>query len=107
MSKLYKVFFILLISVILISNCMYVFAAVNMNLDNNTTNSNSSNTSNTSNTNGTNTNATGNTNRSTSTTAVSTSQFDLQLTNILSICLIVVGVLLILLGIAILIRLKK
>lgn len=105
MSKLYKVFFILLISVILISNCMYVFAAVNMNLDNNTTNSNSSNTSNTSN--GTNTNATGNTNRSTSTTAVSTSQFDLQLTNILSICLIVVGVLLILLGIAILIRLKK
>mgnify|MGYP001625141005 CR=1 FL=1 len=104
MSKLYKVFFILLISVILISNCMYVFAAVNMNLDNNTTNSNSSNTSNT---NGTNTNATGNTNRSTSTTAVSTSQFDLQLTNILSICLIVVGVLLILLGIAILIRLKK
>ena len=104
MSKLYKVFFILLINVILISNCMYVFAAVNMNLDNNTTNSNSSNTSNT---NGTNTNATGNTNRSTSTTAVSTSQFDLQLTNILSICLIVVGVLLILLGIAILIRLKK
>ena len=104
MSKLYKVFFILLISVILFSNCMYVFAAVNMNLDNNTTNSNSSNTSNT---NGTNTNATGNTNRSTSTTAVSTSQFDLQLTNILSICLIVVGVLLILLGIAILIRLKK
>ena len=104
MSKLYKVFFILLISVILISNCMYVFAADNMNLDNNTTNSNSSNTSNT---NGTNTNATGNTNRSTSTTAVSTSQFDLQLTNILSICLIVVGVLLILLGIAILIRLKK
>ena len=104
MSKLYKVFFILLISVILISNCMYVFAAVNMNLDNNTTNSNSSNTSNT---NGTNTNATGNTNRSTSTTVVSTSQFDLQLTNILSICLIVVGVLLILLGIAILIRLKK
>lgn len=104
MSKLYKVFFILLISVILISNCMYVFAAVNMNLDNNTTNSNSSNTSNT---NGTNTNVTGNTNRSTSTTAVSTSQFDLQLTNILSICLIVVGVLLILLGIAILIRLKK
>ena len=104
MSKLYKVFFILLISVILISNCMYVFAAVNMNLDNNTTNSNSSNTSNT---NGTNTNATGNTNRSTSTTAVSTSQFDLQLTNILSICLIVVGILLILLGIAILIRLKK
>ena len=32
--------------------------------------------------------------------------FDLQLTNILSICLIVVGVLLILLSIAILIRLK-
>ena len=40
-------------------------------------------------------------------TTVSASNFDLQLTNILSICLIVVGVLLILLSIAILIRLKS
>ena len=73
------------------------------------TNQTTSNTTATTKTSSTNTKAT--TTKSTSnsaqySTAVSASNFDLQLTNILSICLIVVGVLLILLSIAILIRLK-
>ena len=46
-------------------------------------------------------------NTSTLSSTVTTSDFNLELTNILTICLIVVGTLLILLGIAILIRLKR
>ena len=97
MSKLIKFFVVLLTIFILISSYSYVFAAVDMNL-------NSSNTSNTSNT-----SSTFSTSSSSSTlsSTVTTTDFDLELTNILTIALIVVGVLLILLGIAILIRLKK
>lgn len=108
MSKLLKSVFILAIALITIFNCSYVFAAVDMNLNNTNTSSNTSNTNSTNNTSTTNTNKVSNSSNSSQfSTAVSTSGFDLQLTNILSICLIVVGVLLILLGIAILIRLKK
>ena len=91
MSKVFKCIFSLAIVLIVISQCIPSFAAVDMNLNSNTTNT----TSNTTTTN------------SSYSTAVTTSGFDLQLTNILSICLIVVGVLLILLGIAILIRLRS
>lgn len=86
MSKLSKLVFILVLAIIVISNCSAVFAAVDMNLGNNISTTGSS---------------------TTLSSTVTTSDFDLELTNILSICLIVVGVLLILLGIAILIRLKK
>lgn len=85
MSKLFKIIFILALAIIVISNCSYVFAAVNMDLSNNTTSEGSTTLSST----------------------VTTSDFDLHLTNILCVCLIAVGVLLILLGIAILLRLKK
>ena len=87
MSKLSKFIVVLILSLIIISSCSYVFAAVDMNLGNKTTSGNSTTTTTTSST-------------------VTTSEFDLELTNILCIVLIVVGVLLILLGIAILIRLK-
>lgn len=123
MSKLLKFISILSVALIVLFNSSYIFAAVNMDLGNstntnssntNSTNTNSSNT-NSSNTNSSNTNfnssnSTKNTSTSTSSTlssTVTTSDFDLELTNILCIALIVVGVLLILLGIAILIRLKK
>lgn len=88
MSKLLKFIVILVVALIFISNCSYVFAAVDMNLANNTSSSTTGNTS------------------TTTSSAVTTSDFDLELTNILCICLIAVGVLLIFLGIAILIRLK-
>lgn len=95
MSKIFKIFIILLAIFIILLSCNYTsFAAVDMNL--------SSNTANTTN------NASTNSTQSTTTTfsSVGTSSFDLQLNNILNVALIVVGVLLILLGIAILIRLK-
>ena len=87
MSKFLKFIVILSMALIVIFNCSYVFAAVDMNLGNNTTSGNSTS--------------------STLSSTVTTSDFDLELTNILCIALIVVGVLLILLGIAILIRLKR
>lgn len=86
MSKLLKFIIVLALAFIVIFNCSYTFAAVDMNLNDDTTNSGTSST--------------------TYASTVSTSEFDLELTNILCIVLIVVGVLLILLGIAILIRLK-
>lgn len=103
MAKVTKTFFIMIISLLLISNISPVFAALDMDL--NTTNA----TNNTSNTSTTNTSSSTSSVATTSTlsSTVTTSAFDLELTNILSICLIVVGVLLILLGIAILIRLKQ
>lgn len=87
MSKLLKFFIILSVALIILSNFSYAFAAVDMNLGNNTSSTNSTS--------------------STLSSTVTTSDFDLELTNILCIALIVVGVLLILLGIAILIRLKR
>ena len=99
MSKSLKFIIIFLVAIFTVFNCSYTFAAVNMNTSNtNTSNTNSSNT---------NTSSTSNTNTSTLSSTVTTSDFDLELTNILCIALIVVGVLLILLGIAILIRLKR
>lgn len=86
MSKLFKTIIIFTIGIIIMSNCSYVLAAVNMNTVSNTT------------TNG---------NSTTLSSTVTTSDFDLELTNILSICLIVIGVLLILLGIAILLKLRR
>jgi len=86
MSKLLKFIVVLALALIVIFNCSYTFAAVDMNLDDNDTTSGTSST--------------------TYSSTVSTSEFDLELTNILCIVLIVVGVLLILLGFAILIRLK-
>ena len=91
MSKLLKFIVVLALAFIVIFNCSYTFATVDMDLDDNiTTSDTSSETSST-----------------THSSIVSTSEFDLELTNILCIVLIVVGVLLILLGIAILIRLQK
>ena len=97
MSKSLKVIIIFTVTFFAIFNCSYAFAAVNMN---------TSSTNTTSNTNTSSTN-TSNTNSSTLSSTVTTSSFDLELTNILCIALIVVGVLLILLGIAILIRLRR
>lgn len=107
MSKLFKIFIILFAIFIILLNCNYTFADVDMNLSSNTSNiSNTSNTANTTNT--TNTASTNSTPNTTTTfSSVGTSSFDLQLNNILNVALIVVGVLLILLGIAILIRLKN
>lgn len=99
MSKSLNFIIIFLVAIFTVFNCSYTFAAVNMNTSNtNTSNTNSSNT---------NTSSTSNTNTSTLSSTVTTSDFDLELTNILCIALIVVGVLLILLGIAILIRLRR
>ena len=99
MSKSLKFIIIFLVAIFTVFNCSYTFAAVNMNTSNaNTSNTNSSNT---------NTSSTSNTNTSTLSSTVTTSDFDLELTNILCIALIVVGVLLILSGIAILIRLRR
>ena len=114
MSKSLKFIIIFVVLLIAIFNCSYTFAAVNMNTTNtNTSNTNTSST-NTSNTNTSNTNtsststpSTSNTSSSTLSSTVTTSDFDLELTNILCIALVVIGVLLILLGIAILIRLKR
>ena len=95
MSKIFKIFIILLAIFIILLNCNYSFAAVNMNLSDNSTNT-------------ANTSSSGSTPSTTTTfSSVGTSSFDLQLNNILNVALIVVGVLLILLGIAILIRLKS
>ena len=85
MSKLFKFIVVIALALIVISNCSYAFATVDMNLGNNSTYG---------------------TNSTTYSSTVSTSEFDLELTNILCIVLIVVGVLLVLLGIAILLRLK-
>ena len=99
MSKSLKFIIIFLVAIFTVFNCSYTFAAVNMNTSNtNTSNTNSSNT---------NTSSTSNTNTSTLSSTVTTPDFDLELTNILCIALIVVGILLILLGIAILIRLRR
>ncbi len=104
MSKSLKFIIIFLVAIFTVFNCSYTFAAVNMNTSNtNTSNTNTSNT----NSSNTNTSSTSNTNTSTLSSTVTTSDFDLELTNILCIALIVVGVLLILLGIAILIRLRR
>ena len=87
MSKLLKFIVVLTLAFIVIFNCSYALASsVNMNLGNNSSSS---------------------TTTTTTSSSVTTSEFDLELTNILCIVLIVVGFLLILLGIAILIRLKK
>lgn len=102
MSKFLKLIIIFTVALGAIFNCSYTFAAVNMNTSNtNSSNTNSSNTNTSSSTN------TSNPSSSTLSSTVTTSDFDLELTNILCIALIVVGVLLILLGIAILIRLKR
>lgn len=87
MSKLFKFIIVLVLAIIIISNFSYVFAAIDMNLGNNTT--------------------TSGTYYTTLPSTVTTSDFNLELTNILCICLIVIGVLLILLGIAILLRLRR
>ena len=100
MSKSLKFFIVLFLAFLAImSYSSNTFAAVNMNSS--ALNSNTSSSSNTSSTN------TSNTNSSTLSATVTTSDFDLELTNILCIALVVVGILLILLGIAILIRLKR
>ena len=99
MSKLSKIFFI--IGILIISSISFA-ATADMNLSSSTSSQSTSTSS--SSTKATNTTPTKSTQYS---TTVSASNFDLQLTNILSICLIVVGVLLILLAIAILIRLKN
>ena len=109
MSKLLKIFFIIGFSIItLLYNTKLTFAATaNMNLSSSSTQSSStSTTSATKSTTTQSTNTKSTSNSAQYSTAVTASNFDLQLTNILSICLIVVGVLLILLSIAILIRLK-
>ena len=103
MAKVINTFFIMIISLLLISNISPVFAALDMDLNTANTANNTSNTSTTNTSSSTSQVAT----TSTLSSTVTTSAFDLELTNILSICLIVVGVLLILLGIAILIRLKQ
>ena len=107
MSKLSKIFFIigiLIISLLYSSHISFATTA-DMNLSSSTSSqSTSTSSSSTKATKATNTTPTKSTQYS---TTVSASNFDLQLTNILSICLIVVGVLLILLSIAILIRLKS
>ena len=103
MAKVTKTFFIMIISLLLISNISPVFAALDMDLNTTNTANNTSNTSTTNTSSSTSQAAT----TSTLSSTVTTSAFDLELTNILSICLIVVGILLILLGIAILIRLKQ
>ena len=91
MSKSLKFFIVLFLAFLAImSYSSNTFAAVNMNSSTNTSNTNSSKT-----------------NSSTLSSTVTTSDFDLELTNILCIALVVVGILLILLGIAILIRLKR
>lgn len=113
MSKFLKFSLFITIFFILFLNCYSVFATVDMNLNDNNTNStnnvNTLNSQNTANTNNNNesTNPQSNSSSSSFSSTVTTSDFDLQLTNILTICLIVVGLLLILLGIAIIIRLKK
>ena len=73
MSKLFKSIIVLVLALILISTCSHVFAAVNMNLGDDTSSINTS---------------------TTTSSTVTTSEFDLELTNILCIVLIVVGVLL-------------
>ncbi len=92
MSKLLKFIIILSVLFIVVFNCSYTCFALDLNNSVNTTNTNTNSS---------------NTSSSTLSSTVTTSDFDLQLTNILCIALIVVGVLLILLGIAILIRLKN
>ena len=92
MSKLIKFIFVLTLLFIIVSSYSHVFAVSSTDSTNTDTTEVSANSGTTS---------------SIFSSTVTTSDFDLELTNILSICLIVVGVLLILLGIAILIRLKK
>ena len=105
MSKSLKFFIVLFLAFLdIMSYSSNTFAAVNMNSS--ALNSNTSSSSNTSSTNTSNTNSS-KTNSSTLSSTVTTSDFDLELTNILCIALVVVGILLILLGIAILIRLKR
>ena len=105
MSKSLKFFIVLFLAFLAIMNySSNTFAAVNMNSS--ALNSNTSNSSNTSSTNSSNTNSS-KTSSSTLSSTVTTSDFDLELTNILCFALVVVGILLILLGIAILIRLKR
>ena len=101
MSKVSKIIFIIgfLLTTFLYNNFAFATTA-NMNLSTSSTTSSSTTQSTTSNT-------TKSTSSAQYSTAASASNFDLHLTNILSICLIVVGVLLILLAIAILIRLKN
>ena len=104
MSKSLKFIIVFLVFLAIMSYSSNTFAAVNMNSS--ALNSNTSSSSNTSSTNTSNTNSS-KTNSSTLSSTVTTSDFDLELTNILCIALVVVGILLILLGIAILIRLKR
>ena len=105
MSKSLIFFIVLFLAFLAImSYSSNTFTAVDMNSS--ALNSNTSSSSNTSSTNTSNTNSS-KTNSSTLSSTVTTSDFDLELTNILCIALVVVGILLILLGIAILIRLKR
>ena len=94
MSKLLKFISILSVALIIIFNNSYIFAAVNMDLGNNT--NSTSNTSNSTNTNSSKTNSSktnsnsNSTNKNTSNSStlsstVTTSDFDLELTNILCI----------------------
>lgn len=120
MSKLLKVFLVSTVLFLIIFNFNSVFAIpVDLNLSANNVVSNVTNNSSNNSTTNTNTNLNNSTNTVSNTTTDSTSttttvssslgasSFDLKLTNILSIFIIVIGVLLILLGFAILIRLNK
>lgn len=107
MSKTSKLLFIVgILFMILSYNCIVFAETSTTSLSTNQTTSNTTTTTQTSSTNTKATTTKSTSNSAQYSTAVSASNFDLQLTNILSICLIVVGVLLILLSIAILIRLK-
>ena len=89
MLKVFKILSVLivLIGVIYCSNNVYA-ASVDMNLENNATQSNTSNTS------------------QEPLTRITINTQELRISNVLSICLIAVGIVLILLAIAILIKLK-
>lgn len=113
MSKFLNIFCLLLVIIILLAPTFVQALGVNMNLDNNmvanstsTTNSTTSTTSQTNSTNKTNTPQYYTTSSSTVGTLESLPEANLGLSNILSIILIVIGILLILLSIAIIIRLK-
>lgn len=111
MSKLIKVlsFIVIMLVVICYSTNSY---ALNMNLNENSANNTNTTSNTTEDTNTTNT--TSNTsstsesgNRGNFTTQITVSTQELTISNALSICLIAVGIVLILLSIAILIKLKK
>lgn len=107
MSKLIKVlsFIVIMLVVICYSTNSY---ALNMNLNENSANNTNSISNTTEDTNTTNTSSTSESgNRGNFTTQITVSTQELTISNALSICLIAVGIVLILLSIAILIKLKN